>query len=76
MGIELGKNLLAVFGGSPSYSKGVASSGGVVPAYKTAPYAAIKAERAPQVLDTVPTTDAYGNPLLAGYSTPKKVWVA
>ena len=76
MGIELGKNLLAAFSGISPYSKGVTSSRGVVPAYKTAPYAAIKSERAPQVLDTVPTTDASGKPLLAGYCTPKNVWVA
>lgn len=42
-----------------------------VPAYKTASYASIPYERAPQVLDTVPTKG-----LLPGYSTPEKVWVA
>ncbi|MBD5402559.1 hypothetical protein HDR58_07150 [bacterium] len=30
----------------------------------------ITGERAPQVLDTVPTRDANGKPLLAGYETP------
>ena len=41
------------------------------PSYKTSSYASIPYERAPQVLDTVPTKG-----LLPGYSTPEKVWIA
>jgi hypothetical protein len=44
--------------------------------FKNASYAAIKYEKMPTVTDTVPTKDASGKPLLAGYVTPEKVWVA
>lgn len=44
---------------------------GVDTAFKTKSYASIPYERAPQVLDSVPTKG-----LLPGYSTPEKVWIA
>lgn len=78
MAVELGKNLLTLLTGT-----GVRKSGSINPyarvqtptAYKTSGYASIPYERAPQVTDTVPTKDAAGNPLLAGYVTPSKAWV-
>ena len=75
MGVDLGKNLLALLG---STARTQAVTGHTVArtqapkaAVKTAGYASIPYERAPQVLATVPTEG-----LLAGYSTPKHVWVA
>ncbi len=49
----------------------VAATHRATPQYKTASYASIPYERAPQVMDTVPTKG-----LLPGYSTPDYVWVA
>lgn len=43
---------------------------------KAAAVSAVKTPRAPQVLDTVQTKYANGDPLLAGYVTPEKCWVA
>lgn len=51
--------------------KAVNSGHGVDTRFKTKSYASIPYERAPQVMDTVPTKG-----LLAGYSTPEHVWVA
>ena len=73
MSVNLGKNLLALLGAP---STGAVNQAAVTrvqaaKAYKTASYASIPYERAPQVKDTVPTEG-----LLAGYSTPKHVWVA
>ena len=70
--ILFGQNLLApsrVQAGSISSTKGVSTR------FKSASYASIPYERAPQVMDTVPTKDANGNPLLAGYYTPSKSWI-
>ena len=39
--------------------------------YESAGYASIPYERAPQVMDTVPTKN-----LLPGYDTPTRVWTA
>ena len=52
---------------------GKAAGSGVVStyAYKTSSYASIPYERAPQVMDTVPTKG-----LLPGYATPEHVWIA
>ena len=44
--------------------------------YEGKPYAGITIPKAPKVTDTVPTKTAEGKPLLAGYCTPNKVWVA
>lgn len=76
MGIQLGKLL---FGTSPiavgaSSNAGVSGTRGIVPSFKTSSYASIPYERAPQVVDTVPTRDANGKPLLAGYETPLHSW--
>jgi len=78
MAIEFGKNLILPFLGTPRVgTQGVATTKTEAPkAFKTAGYASIPYERAPQVLDTVKTTDQNGNPLLPGYVTPKKAWVA
>ncbi len=79
MGIEFGKNLLTYLNaGKVSASKGLVttSARAVNPSFKTASYASIPYERAPQVVDTIPTRDAKGNPLLAGYVTPQKTWIA
>lgn len=57
-----------------STGAGVSASRGVNQSFKNASYASVPYERAPQVLDTVPTKDAYGRPLLPGYSTPGAVW--
>jgi hypothetical protein len=69
----LGKNLINTFLGSPRVTAGVSTGGSraVGEKFKTAGYASIPYERAPQVLDTVPTKG-----LIAGYSTPERVWVA
>jgi len=80
----MGINLVKLFTGSNStaplhtveYGSGIARARGVNQAFKTSAYASVPYERAPQVVDTVPTRDAAGNPLLAGYVTPQKVWVA
>lgn len=78
MTVNLGKNLLPFLGiTSTGVAKGATVSGAQAPkAFKTAGYASIPYERAPQVKDTVPTKDASGNPLLANYVTPERVWVA
>jgi hypothetical protein len=70
----LGKNLINV--STPRVTTGVSGRGlqPVNQSFKTAGYASIPYERAPKVEDTVPTTDAKGNALLAGYVTPKHVW--
>ena len=76
MAVELGKNLLAYLGiGASGKTQAPAN---VTPAknYKAASYAAIPYEKMPAVKDTVPTKDANGKPLLAGYVTPDNVWVA
>lgn len=72
----IGKILFGI--GAPSVNKSgqVGASRGVAQSFKGAPYASIQSERMPQVLDTVPTKDAKGNPLLAGYVTPMRSWVA
>lgn len=77
MGLQLGK-ILGI-GLQPATIKNGASVGGtrgVVPKFKTASYASIPYERAPKVVDTVPTKDANGKALLAGYVTPKHSWIA
>ena len=75
MAIEFGK--LTAFLGSPTVNPASVQKPVVQPqAYKTAGYTSIPYAKAPQVTDTVPTTDKNGNPLLAGYVTPKNVWVA
>lgn len=75
MGVEFGKNLLALLGSATRTQaiagQSVAKTQAPRAAFKTAGYASIPYERAPQVLDTVPTEG-----LLSGYSTPKHVWVA
>lgn len=73
MAVEFGKNLLALLGSAKTQAVNAAATTKVQApkAYKTAGYASIPYERAPQVKDTVPTEG-----LLAGYSTPKHVWVA
>ncbi len=72
MSVDLGKNLLALLGSTKSVNVNQTAVKVQPPkAFKTAGYSSIPYERAPQVLDTVPTEG-----LLAGYSTPKKVWVA
>lgn len=78
MAVNLGKNLILPFLGAPSVGgASQAVSGAQAPkAFKTSAYAAIPYERAPQVTDTVNTKDANGKPLLDGYVTPNKVWVA
>ena len=79
MAIEFGKNLFTPFLGvtGAGATKGTAVSGAQAPkAFKTAGYASIPYEKFPQVTDTVQTKDASGKPLLAGYVTPEKVWVA
>ncbi len=63
--------LLGITGGSVGHVQYRPQAQAVAPSYKTASYASIPYERAPQVLDTVPTKG-----LLPGYSTPEKVWVA
>lgn len=70
--ILLGQNIL-----SPAriQSGAVSSARGITPSFKSASYASIPYERAPQVLDTVPTEDSNGQPLLAGYITPSKSWI-
>ena len=76
MAVELGKNLLTYLGiGASGKTQAPA---GVTPAksFKTASYASIPYEKMPTITDTVPTKDASGKPLLAGYVTPEKVWVA
>lgn len=78
MGIQLGKLL---FGTTPASVNGrlgasVSEARGIVPSFKTSSYASIPYERAPQVVDTVPTRDASGNPLLPGYVTPLNSWIA
>lgn len=78
MGIQLGKLLFGT-GTAPVGLKAGASvseARGVAPKFKTSSYASIPYERAPQVVDTIPTRDAQGNPLLAGYATPLKTWIA
>jgi hypothetical protein len=73
MSVDLGKNLIALVGIQPKVQAPVS----VKPqAFKTAAYASIPYSKAPTVTDTVPTKDANGKPLLAGYCTPEKVWVA
>jgi len=78
MAVEFGKNLLPFLGVTGvGASKGTAVSETQAPkAFRTASYASIPYERQPQVTDTVPTKDAAGNPLLANYITPEKVWIA
>lgn len=73
MSVNLGKNLLAFLGAPSAGAVNQSAATRVQPpkAYKIAAYASIPYERAPQVTDTVPTEG-----LLAGYSTPKHVWVA
>lgn len=73
MAVNLGQNLLALLGSAKTgvVSQAVAPKVQAPKAFKTAGYASIPYERAPQVKDTVPTEG-----LLAGYSTPKHVWVA
>ncbi len=74
MGNTIGKILGAY---TPSVGTPVSSAGtSSVGSYKTSGYASIPYERAPQVVDSVPTKDAAGNPLLAGYVTPNKTWIA
>ena len=60
--ILLGQNIL-----SPArvQSGAVSSARGITPSFKSASYASIPYERAPQVLDTVPTKDSNGQPLLS-----------
>ena len=77
MAVDLGKNLISSFLGltgtrSVNASKAVVAS----KAYKTAGYATIPYENAPVITDTVPTKNSDGTPLLAGYNTPNRVWVA
>ncbi len=77
MAINIGKNLISYFGNvNASKSLGAASTGAVNQKFKIASYASIPYERSPQVVDTIPTRDAQGNPLLAGYVTPQKTWIA
>lgn len=75
MGVDLGKNLLALLGSRTSTQavagQSIVKTQAPKVAFKTAGYASIPYERAPQILDTVPTEG-----LLVGYSTPKHVWVA
>lgn len=73
MSVNLGKNLLALLGApaTGAVNKAVSAKVQAPKAFKTAGYSSIPYEKAPQVKDTVPTEG-----LLAGYSTPKYVWVA
>ena len=70
--ILFGQNFLAP---SRVQATSTSSTQGVSSRFKSASYASIPYERAPQVLDTVPTKDSNGNPLLAGYYTPSKSWI-
>lgn len=76
----MGINLAKIFTGSstaaPLTLTGASSSRGVNQAFKTSSYASIPYEKAPTVVDIVPTRDAAGNPLLPGYETPLKTWIA
>ena len=76
MAIEFGK--LTAFLGAPTVNPASAQPVAVQKpqAFKTANYTSVPYAKAPQVKDTVPTTDKNGKPLLAGYVTPKNVWVA
>lgn len=77
MGLQIGKILgIGLQPAAINNGKSVGATRGVVPKFKTASYASIPYERAPQVVDTVPTRDANGNALLAGYVTPKHSWIA
>lgn len=73
MAVEFGKNFINAFLGTSSVNaaKATTISGVKAPqAYKTAGYAAIPYERAPQV------TDWYNANELLGADCPKQVWVA
>lgn len=59
----------AIDGGS-----NVARARGVNQGFKTAGYASVPYERSPQVVDTVPTRDVNGKPLLPGYETATRCW--
>lgn len=77
MAIDFGK--LTAFLGSPTVNPACAHKPAVSmqpQAFKTAAYASVPTAKFPQVTDTVPTKDKNGLPLLAGYETPKNVWVA
>lgn len=76
MGINLvrlltGTNSTAI---QPRVGASVAQARGVNQGFKTAGYASVPYERAPQVVDTVPTRDANGRPLLPGYETATRCW--
>ena len=75
MAVELGKNLLAYFGIGASGKTQAPASVTHTGNFKSTSYASIPYEKMPTVTDTVPTKDADGKPLLAGYVTPEKVWV-
>ncbi len=66
----IGKLLLGAYTPSARLGQTSRTNGTASPAYKTASYASIPYERAPQVTDTVPTKG-----LLPGYATPEHVWV-
>ncbi len=76
MAVQFG-NILSKFVTPVKVSTGtnVSSARSIDTKFKTAAYTSIPYERAPQVVDTVPTRDASGRPLLAGYSTPLKSWI-
>lgn len=78
MGNEIGK----LFGITTGRTQGTLSYYGApvsktsAQAYKTSGYASIPYEKAPKVMDSVPTKDSAGNPFWSDYATPEHVWVA
>lgn len=66
----IGKLLFGTYTPGVKSGQPARTNGTATPAYKTASYASIPYERAPQVTDTVNTKG-----LLPGYATPEHVWV-